>query len=451
MKLLAIDLGASSGRVMRVTWDATIKLEELHRFARPATMVDGFLVHDLQGIWQEIQHGIALAAPGGFDCIGVDSWGCDIVAVGGDGQWLAPALHYRDASHAVGVGMVEAVVDRASLYRQTGLQFLPFNTIYQLAALRARTPELLAQARLLLPMADAICHRLTGVAATDLTMASTMGLLGLDGAWDAELTKLVGAAGLLPELSPMFAARGQLLPEVCRACGCPSVPVMTVGGHDTASAVAAVPAVGDFVYLSAGTWSLVGVESDTPRLDDPHLTNERGITGSYRVLRNVMGAWLLQETRRVWSEQGNDVSFARMEQMAAGADACGLIDPDDERYAPPGDMPARIAADLAERGLPVPRDEAQVLRVIVDSLAEKHARVYRQLGGKGPIHMVGGGSQNSLLCRQTAQRAGVPVMSGPVEATVLGNAAAQAIGMGACDGLARARRLIGESFPVREY
>lgn len=459
----AVDLGASNGRVVvgRVGPD-TVDLTETGRFANVPVHADGRLHWDILRIYEGVLDGLRSAGP--VDSIGVDSWAVDFGLLDADGALLGNPVHYRDRRTD---GVMEAVLAEVGpewLYRGTGIQFLPFNTVFQLAAIRDTAQFAAARTLLLIP--DLIAYWLTGEARTELTNASTTQLLNVDsGHWHADLPSRLGIPpGLFAPLCRPGDRIGSLTEAVRARLGlAEAIPVTAVGSHDTASAVAAVPAVSpNFGYISCGTWSLVGVETDRPILTEDgrlaNFTNELGVDGTVRYLRNVMGLWLLQESVRTWRDAGRSVDLSALLNEAAARPAlAAVVDPDDPVFLPPGDMPARIADRLAATGQPTPTDPAGTVRCIVDSLALAHRRAVddaRRLSGKDVevVHIVGGGVRNELLCQLTADACGLPVEAGPVEATALGNVLVQARSLGAVDGdLTALRALVRRTQAVRRY
>jgi rhamnulokinase len=436
--LAAVDLGASSGRVIVGQLGAgTLALHEVARFPNTPVRAGGTLHWDILRLYQGILDGLRAAGP--VESVGIDSWGCDFGLLDSDGVLLGNPVHYRD-------GRTEGVrlpVPAAELYATTGVQYLPFNTSYQLAA-GAGSAQLDAAATLL-QIPDLIAYWLTGEIGAELTNASTTQLL--DARSQEWAVDLMRAVGIRPELFPPLRRPGEVIGEYG------GIRVTAVGSHDTASAVAGVPAANDrFGYISCGTWSLVGVELDSPVLTaesrSANFTNEIGVAGTVRYLRNVMGLWLLQESLRTW-ETGDLEPLLRAAARLPPARA--VIDPDDPVLLPPGDMPRRIAEACARLGQPVPSGPAETVRCILDSLALAHRAALldaRRLSGKEieVVHIVGGGSRNELLCQLTADAVGLPVEAGPVEAGALGNILVQA-------GLDRTamRALIRATQPVRRY
>jgi rhamnulokinase len=442
----AIDLGATSGRVIvgRVGPD-TLETAQVARFPnRPVQTSDG-LHWDILSLYAGAVTGLrgAFRADPGIASIGVDAWAVDYGLLRG-GRLLGEPFHYRDARTAIGVERVHAAVPHAELFARNGLQFLPFNTLYQFAA---EDPDVLAFADTALLIPDLIGYWLTGVARAERTNASTTGLLR-DGAWDDELVQALGIPRILPPLIAPGDALGALRPDLAADLGA-GARVTAVGSHDTASAVVAVPMKADAAaYISCGTWGLVGVEVERPVVTDAAreagFTNEGGVDGRIRLLRNVMGLWVLSETVRTWERDGAAVDLSALLAEAADVEA-PVFDVDDPRFLPPGDMVARIDSWFAEREHPGPRTRAEYARSIVESLAQAFADAAAdaaRIGGVDvrTIHIVGGGALNALLCRRTADRSGLPVAAGPVEATALGNVLVQARAAGFVRGTLEALR-----------
>lgn len=467
---VAVDLGASSGRVVLAdVAPGRLVTTEIHRFANEPVRTPAGLFWDVLRLHHEILHGLRLAARTRDDVVsvGIDSWAVDYALLDASGALLANPFHYRDGRVAAVIDDVHALVPPPELYRRAGLQHLPFNTIYQLAA--ERVGARLGHAARLVMIPDLIAAWLTGEVSGEITNASTTGLLDVaTGGWAGDLIQRLDLPGtIFPDLRQPGDVLGPLLPEVVEATGLPPATVVTiVGSHDTASAVVAVPAADDrqrHAYISCGTWSLVGVELDRPVLTEPsrlaNFTNERGVDGTFRYLCNVMGLWLLQQSVAAWSADGTRAVgvAALLAEATALEPAATLVDPDDPSLLPPGDMPARIDALLGREGAAPTASPAEVVRVIVDSLAAAHARRVAdaaRLSGREVdlIHLIGGGSRNALLAQRTADTSGLPVVAGPSEATALGNALVQARAHGAVSGdLADLRALVAATQPLVRY
>jgi len=462
----AVDLGASGGRVMTGrAGPGLLELHEIHRFPNVPVVVHRTLHWDILRLYRGVLDGVRSAART-FDLagLGIDGWGVDYGLLDSGGALLGNPVHYRDDRTAGVAGRVLAQVPAAELYAVTGIAQLPFNTIYQLAA-AAGTPQLDAAATLLM-IPDLLTFWLTGEAGAEVTNASTTQLYDVRAqAWAEPLMTRVGIPpGIFPPLRQPGDRAGDLLPQVSADVGLPTpVPVIAVGSHDTASAVAGVPAQGaGFAYISCGTWSLVGMELAAPVLTEAsqaaNFTNETGIDGTIRYLRNVMGLWLLQESVRTWSSRGMPADLDTLLAGAAQAPAfAAVIDPDDPDFLAPGDMPARIARACQRTGQPPPPSPAATVRCILDSLALAYRRAVgqvQQLSGRHAdvVHLVGGGTRNTLLCQLTADACGLPVIAGPVEAAALGNVLVQARALGAApDDLDGMRALLSGTQELRRY
>ena len=467
----AIDLGASSGRVMLGHVGANLlELHPVARFANnPVRTIDGLHWNILE-LYRNALLGLAAAvreAPG-LASVAVDSWAVDYALLRGD-RMLGNPFHYRDDRTRAGVEATHARVPPAELYAQNGLQVLPFNTLYQLAADQAAGDLAAADGLLLIP--DLLGFWLSGRRLAERSNASTTGLLqttdrgaGAAAGWNHELIdRLALPRGLFPELVSAGETIGPLLPGVAAEVGSDRMQLVAVGSHDTASAVVGVPMLtDDCAYISSGTWSLVGVEVASPVLSAAsraaNFTNEGGVDGRVRYLRNVMGLWLLSESIRGWERAGDSVDLSALLAQAAAVTApVTLFDVDDARLLPPGDMPARIVALCTENGTRPPGTRAELVRSIVESLAAAYARTLRTitaLSGRTvrTVHIVGGGSQNALLCQLTADYAGLPVQAGPVEATAIGNVLVQARTHGLATGsLESLRALVHQAYPPRSY
>jgi sugar (pentulose or hexulose) kinase len=470
VRVAAVDLGATSGRIMsgRISRDR-VELNEMHRFPNGAVRAGGALLWDVLGVHREVLAGIRqVARTGPLHGIGIDSWAIDYGLVDRDGVLLGSPYSHRDARTDGVAEKVVAEVGAAELYATTGIQQLPFNTLYQLVAARGTAALEAAETLLLLP--DLLGYWLTGVVGAERTNASTTQLYDARaGAWATDLCdRLDIPSGILPPLRDPGTVIGPLSPDVARDLGVGDVPVVAVGSHDTASAVVGVPAESDrFAYISSGTWSLVGLELDRPVLTEEarlaDFTNELGVDGTVRFLKNVTGLWVLSESLRSWSERRyRDVELPSL--IAAAAEFAPLrtvVDINDPRLLAPSTaadpMPERVAALAAEAGEPVPVSPVAIARCIVDSLAvayRRHLRTATGLAGTSVdvVHVVGGGSQNELLCQLTADACELPVVAGPVEAAALGNVLVQGRALGAdLPDLAAMRAMVRRSYDVRRY
>ncbi|MEU0315759.1 rhamnulokinase family protein [Nocardioides sp. NPDC006273] len=471
VRVAAVDLGATSGRVMsgRIG-GGRVEIDEMHRFPNGAVRVRGSLFWDVLGIHREVLTGIReVAGTGPLHGIGIDSWAIDHGLLDHDGQLLGQVFSHRDTRVEGVAEKVLAQIGAATLYGTTGIQQLPFNTLYQLVAARGTAALAAAETMLLLP--DLLGYWLTGAIGAERTNASTTQLYDVrQGTWAVDLCRELGLPeGVLPPLRDPGSLLGPLLPDVAQDLGVSAdVPVVAVGSHDTASAVVGVPAEArDFAYISSGTWSLVGLELDRPVLTEEarlaDFTNEVGIDKTIRFLKNVMGLWVLSESLRAWSERRYQA--AELDPLLAAAAELEplrtVVDINDPRLLSPGTsadpMPERIAALAAESGEAIPHSPAAITRCILDSLAvayRRHVRTAAALAGTSPevVHVVGGGSQNELLCQLTADACGLPVLAGPVEAAALGNVLVQGRVLGAdLPDLPAMRDLVRRSYDVRRF
>lgn len=453
---LAVDLGAESGRVLRgALRDDRLTVTEVHRFAnRPVALPEG-LHWDALALFADLSEGIAAAVAGGAEPvagIGIDAWGNDFGLLDRAGHLIGNPWHYRDRRTRASTAVVAARVGAAALYRATGTAPLPINTASQLVAMEG-SPQLDVAERLAM-LPDLFGYWLTGELATEQTIASTSQLL--------DVTTRAWATGVIDRLGiPRRLFAGGVVPAGTRVgplLGYPTIPLWTVAGHDTAAAVAAVPAAAPgFGYISSGTWSLVGLELDAPVLTDEArlagFSNEAGVDGTTRFLRNGTGLWLLQRCRAAWGEG----SYADLVAAAAGEPGFrSLVDPDDPAFVAPHDMPAQLAAACRGSGQPVPRGRAAVVRCVLDSLACKHRWALERaeaLAGRrvDVVHVVGGGAANPLLCALTADLTGRPVLAGPVEATAVGNLLVQARADGRLGTLGDLRTVVARSLPPRRF
>jgi rhamnulokinase len=463
---LAFDLGAESGRAMLGTIDGgQLRLEELHRFPNEPVRIPAGLYWDTFRLFHEIQQGLAVAGRERgieLDGIGIDTWGVDFGLLDRDGALVDNPRHYRDARNN---GMLErtfAAVPKEEIFAATGIQFMQFNSLYQLYAARLAGAPALDVAQKLLFVPDLLSYWLCGVARSEMSIASTSQFY--DPArkrWATELFEKLGLpAQILAEVVPSGTLLGPLLPWVSQAAGLGAAPVYATCGHDTASAVAAVPAEGeDWVYISSGTWSLMGVELAAPVINEAALarqfTNELGVGGRVRFLKNITGLWLLQECRRDWALQGHQYTYAELVEMAAAAPPfSAVIDPD--AFLEPGSLPERICAFCRRTNQQPPADPGAMARTILESLALRCRQVLEDLESilgrrQRAIHIVGGGSKNRLLNQFVSDATGKPVAAGPAEATAAGNVLVQAIGSGAVSDLAEARRMVSRSFEVERF
>lgn len=462
--VLAVDLGAESGRVMAVHFDdgapgtSALEVEELHRFPNRPVAVRGTLHWDILRLWGDVQAGLEKGRARQPErqpaSLGVDAWGVDFALLDEQGDLLGNPVHYRDERTK---GMMDAVfarVPRTGVFAQTGVQFMPINTLYQMMSLVESGSPHLAAAATFLTIPDLLNYWLTGARFCEFTNATTTQMFNpRTGDWATDLLERLDIpAHIFPEIVPPGTRLGDYegLPVIAPAC------------HDTGSAVAAVPATTEpYAYISSGTWSLVGLEVDDPVINDAALqanvTNEGGVNGTYRLLKNVIGLWILQQCRETWAAAGRPYTYGELVDLAREAPPLrALVPVDNGAFLRPGDHPAQIRAFCAQSGQPVPDAPGPVVRAVLESLALAYRQTLEQVeavAGRhaGVIHIVGGGSQNELLNQMTADAAGRPVLAGPVEATVLGNALVQLIALGELAGMAQARQLVAATAQLRRY
>lgn len=458
---LAIDLGAESGRAILGTLrDGLLSLEELHRFPNTPVRLPTGLYWDTLRLFHEIRHALTICGRHRritLDGIGIDTWGVDFGLLGSDGALVDNPRHYRDARNN---GMLErtfAIISPQEIFAQTGVQFMQLNSLYQLHAMKLNESPALGIARRLLFMPDLLNYWLTGVPRAEQTIASTSQFYNpVTKNWAATILDRLGLSkSILPEIVAPGTLLGTLLPEVAEAAGLAhGTPVYATACHDTASAVAAVPAAShDWCYISSGTWSLMGVESDVPIINDRSLelnfTNEAGAGGKIRFLKNIAGLWLLQECRREWALAGRDYSYEQLSSMAADAPSCGVVfDPDE--FLEPGQMPRKIAGRCGSD------DPGAICRTILESLAATYRKVLDNVESLidkriNNIHIVGGGSRNQTLNQLAANATSRAIIAGPTEATAAGNILVQAIGAGYVSDLSEARAIVRRSFPLTSF
>jgi rhamnulokinase len=472
LNFLALDLGAESGRAMLGQFDGQrLQLAEAHRFANEPVCLPsdgtGYRLHwDVLRLWSEIKCGIALAAQeceGKLAGVGLDTWGVDFGLLDCSGALLGNPYHYRDSRTD---GMVEEAFHRAGreeIFQRTGIQFMQLNSLYQLLSMVVGESPLLEIAETFLTMPDLFNYWLTGRKVCEFSIATTTQCYDpRAGDWARPMLEKLGIpTRIFSEIVPPGTVLGDMLPQVAEDVGT-RIPVIAPACHDTGSAVAAVPAKGtDFAYISSGTWSLVGTELAEPVINADSLaynfTNEGGVGGTFRFLKNIMGLWLVQESRRTWAGQGESLSYDELTQMAAEAEPlCAIVDPDDGDFLKPGDMPARLRAFCERTGQPVPESKGSIVRCALESLALKYRwtleRLEEMLGRRlEPIHIIGGGTQNRLLNQLAADATGRRVVTGPIEATAIGNVLVQMMALGHIASLAEGRQIVCGSFDVETY
>ncbi len=465
MKVLAFDFGASSGRAIIGTFEnGKISLEEIHRFDNGPVLMNGGFYWDLPKLFHEVKQGLIKAEKYGYESIGIDTWGVDYALITLDGLLLGNPYNYRDERTIPVFEKIKETIGESKLYKMTGIQNMNINTLYQLLETKENHPDFYALADRLILMPDLFGYLLTGKVYAERSIASTTQLLDpYTKDWNK---KLIDKLGLditkFPELVDSGTQIAPIREDICKELDITPKMLTAIAGHDTASAVVAVPAkVKDFVYISCGTWSLFGTELDEPCITEMsaemNITNEGGHNRTTRFLKNIIGLWMIQETRRQFKREGKDYSYADMEKMARESKAMQcFIDPDDPRFTPPGNQIQRIREFCQETGQYVPQTDGEIVRCIYESLAMKYKYTFENLQkctGKTfeAIHMVGGGTKDGFLCQMTADATNVPVIAGPIEATAAGNIAVQLIAAGEIKDLKEAREIIADSFSVQEF
>jgi rhamnulokinase len=470
---LAVDLGASSGRVVAGEFSGKrLKLEEVSRFENGGVQVNQRLHWDLLRQWSHVQDGLRAACAKYGDrvvSVGVDTWGVDFGLLDANDELLGNPVHYRDRRTEGILDEAFQVVQREAIFAQSGLQFMPFNTLFQLWAMKRENSPLLGMAKSLLMMPDIFHWLLSGQKSNEYTDATTTQFF--DPSQNDWATSLLERFELPTELlgpvSPPGTQLGPIQPSVANEIGAGDVQVVLPGTHDTASAVMAVPAVSapgkrpDWCYISSGTWSLMGVEVGAPVVTDQcrelNFTNEGGVGGTIRLLKNIAGLWLIQQCRAVWQREGREYDWSQLTQAASSAKPLvSLVNPDDGRFVSPDNMPEALAGYCAETSQPVPENDGAMIRCALESLALRYRMVVGWLeklidGPLETIHIVGGGTQNELLCQMTADACNRRVVTGPIEATAIGNAMMQAVAHGSVSSIAEAREVIRNSFSMNEY
>ena len=465
-RVLAFDFGASSGRAIIGCFDGDkITLEEVHRFSNDPVSVGGTVYWDVLRLFYEIKQGIIKAKiAGGFDSIGIDTWGVDFGLIDSEGKLMENPVHYRDARTAGLVDEAFKTMPKEKLYGITGIQFMELNTLFQLISLKKYRPWMLERADKMLFMPDLFGYMLTGKMCAEYSIASTSQLIDLDKrTWSKEILDAFGIKeSVFAPLVQPGTVLGELSKEICEECGVDPVPVISVCGHDTQSAITSVPCEdGDFAFLSSGTWSLFGTETKKPIVNDLsmniNITNEGGFDGSTGFLKNIIGLWLIQESRRQWKREGKEYSYADLEKLALAAEPfkC-FIDPDAPEFVPHGNIPERVREFCRKTGQYVPETVGEIMRCIYESLAMKYRLTFEKLRecterDYPVIHVIGGGTKDGLLCQMTANSCDRTVKAGPIEATVMGNVAVQLMSDGSVKNIGQARKIVAESSELKTF
>lgn len=465
-RVLAIDFGASSGRAILGTFDGKkITLNEIHRFSNDPVSINGTVYWDVQRLFFEIKQSMLKAKEhGGFDSIGIDTWGVDFGLLRRDGTLLENPVHYRDRRND---GMVEKSADymsRERLYDITGIQFMDFNTLFQLLSLKENRPYILDEAETLLFMPDLFDYMLTGEKNAEYSIATTSQMVDLKtNDWSKEILDSFGIKkSLLPKIVKTGTKIGTLSDDICEELGIPKADVIAVAGHDTQSAITATPTEeDDFAFISCGTWSLFGTEVKKPIINEAskklNVTNEGGYDYTTAFLKNICGLWLIQESRRQWQREGTLYSYAELEKEALACEEfkC-FIDPDAPEFAPMGNIPERVREYCKKTNQYVPETVGEIMRCIYESLALKYRFTLEgieECTGKKyeKLHVMGGGTKDKLLLKMTADSCGIPVFGGPIEATALGNVALQLMSSGDITDIKAARKIIAEGEELKAY
>lgn len=465
-RVLAFDFGASSGRAIIGKFEnGKIELEEVHRFSNDPVSVNGTTYWDVLRLFYEIKQGIIKAKQaGGFDSIGIDTWGVDFGLLDEFGCLLENPIHYRDARTVGMIEEAEKYISKREMYDITGIQFMELNTIFQLLALKKERPHMLERTDKMLFMPDLFAYMLTGEKNTEYSIATTSQMIDLKtNSWSDELLDKLGIRkDIFAPIVKSGTKVGFLSKEICEECGVESVPVIAVCEHDTQSAISAVPCPeGEFAFISSGTWSLFGTELEEPVVNDTtyeiNVTNEGGYDFSTGFLKNIIGLWLIQESRRQWAREGENYSYADLEKLALASEPfkC-FIDPDAPEFVPHGNLPERVREYCRKTNQYVPETVGEIMRCIYESLAMKYRETFEKIkectGKDYPvIHVIGGGTKDTLLCQLTANSCGCEVKAGPIEATVLGNLAVQLISHGEIKDIKEAREIIASSENVVTY
>lgn len=465
-RVLAIDFGASSGRAILGTFDGKkITLNEIHRFSNDPVSINGTVYWDVQRLFFEIKQSMLKAKEhGGFDSIGIDTWGVDFGLLREDGTLVENPVHYRDKRNDGMVEKSEKYMSRERLYDITGIQFMDFNTLFQLLSLKENRPYILNEAKTLLFMPDLFDYMLTGEKNAEYSIATTSQMIDLKtNDWSKEILASFGMdSALLPKIVKTGSKVGVLSDEICEELGIAKADVIAVAGHDTQSAITATPTEeDDFAFISCGTWSLFGTEVKEPIINEAskklNVTNEGGYDYTTAFLKNICGLWLIQESRRQWQREGTLYSYAELEREALSSEPfkC-FIDPDAPEFAPMGNIPERVREYCKKTNQYVPESVGEIMRCIYESLALKYRLTLEgieECTGKkyNKLHVMGGGTKDTLLLKMTADSCNIPVLGGPVEATALGNVALQLMSSGIIPDIKAARKIIADGEQLKTY
>ncbi len=465
-RVLAFDFGASSGRAIVGVFDGEkIELREVHRFSNDPVTINGTVYWDVQRLFFEIKQGILKAKEdGGFDSIGIDTWGVDFGLLRKDGTLIENPIHYRDKRNDGMVERAKKYMSHEEMYDITGIQFMDFNSIFQLLSLKENRPYILEEADTLLFMPDLLAYMLSGVKSTEYSIATTSQMVDLKTqTWSSKILDDFGInKDILTPIAATGSVIGQLSNDICEELGVKKADIVSVASHDTQSAITAIPCEEeDFAFISSGTWSLFGTEVKEPVINEAskklNVTNEGGYNYTTAFLKNICGLWLIQESRRQWIREGNEYSYAQLEEMALNSEPfkC-FIDPDAPEFGVMGNLPKRVKEYCEKTGQYIPQTVGEIVRCIYESLALKYRLTFdgiMKCTGKkyDRIHVMGGGTKDKLLLDMTAQSCNVPVYGGPIEATALGNIAVQLMSSGDIKDIKQARKIIAQGENLKEY
>ncbi len=465
-RVLAFDFGASSGRAIVGVFDGEkIELREVHRFSNDPVTINGTVYWDVQRLFFEIKQGILKAKEdGGFDSIGIDTWGVDFGLLRKDGTLIENPIHYRDKRNDGMVEKAKKYMSHEEMYDITGIQFMDFNTVFQLLSLKENRPYIIEEADTLLFMPDLLAYMLSGVKSTEYSIATTSQMVDLKTkTWSEKILKDFGLkSDILTPIAATGTVIGKLSEEICEELGVPAADIVSVASHDTQSAITAVPCEEeDFAFISSGTWSLFGTEVKEPVINEAskklNVTNEGGYDYTTAFLKNICGLWLIQESRRQWIREGKEYSYAQLEEFALNSEPfkC-FIDPDAPEFGVMGNLPERVKEYCKKTGQYIPQTVGEIVRCIYESLALKYRLTFdgiMECTGKkyDRIHVMGGGTKDKLLLDMTAQSCNVPVYGGPIEATALGNITVQLMSSGDIKNIKTARKIIAQGENLKEY
>lgn len=462
-RVLCFDFGATSGRAIICSFSGEkIELEELHRFDNSPVEINGVLQWDILRLFHELKTGMLKAKAKGFDSIGIDTWGVDFGLIDKRGNLMANPVHYRDSRTDSIMQEAFEIIPKEEIYAKTGIQFMKFNTIFQLLYLKKYQPEVLEEADKMLFIPDLLGYFLTGKMTAERSVTSTSQLYDpVKHDWAYDIINTLGfKRSLFPKIVDSGTLLGTLSNSICNELGVSAVPVYSVCGHDTSSAIAAIPSLGNAAFISCGTWSLLGTELNKPNLSqasfNSNFTNEIGYEKTAHHLKNIMGLWIINECKRDWEKEGNNLSYSEIASLATKSNCASIIDVDDDSFSAPYKMVERIKDYCVKHGQPAPQTIGDIARCVYQSLAQQYAKMLNNLellvGQKFEcLHIIGGGCNASFLMQLTANAINKPVLCEPSEATVFGNAIVQLLAQAQIETLPQARTIIKNSIQLKEY